>query len=68
MPKKKRKGFLKNKKFKSDRLRGYARKVVLGQRLDKVTKRHNLDKMISPEFTDRVVNNAGVVENYGDFK
>ena len=40
MPKKKRKGFLKNKKFKSDRLRGYARKIVLGQRLDKVTKMH----------------------------
>jgi len=46
-------------------LGGVYQKKLMSNRLDKV---NELNKMISPEFTDRVVDNAGMVENYGDFK
>ena len=67
MPKKK----IKRKKackFKTKGLIGLSkgmRQKILSDRLQGV---HNLNKMLSKEYEERIVNNAGTVKKFGDFK
>ena len=67
MPRKKIKG-KKGKKFKIKGLSGLSkgmRQKILGSRLGTV---YNLNKMLSEEHEERIVNNAGTVQKFGDFK
>jgi len=67
MPKKKIKR-KKTGKFKIKGLIGLSkgmRQKILSDRLQGV---HNLNKMFSKEYEERIVNNAGTVKKFGDFK
>ena len=67
MPKKKIKR-KKAGKFKPRGLSGLPkgmRQKILSDRLQGV---HNLNKMLSKEYEERIVNNAGTVKKFGDFK
>ena len=67
MPKKKIKR-KKAGKFKTKGLIGLSkgmRQKILSDRLQGV---HNLNKMFSKEYEERIVNNAGTVKKFGDFK
>lgn len=67
MPKKKIKR-KKAGKFKTKGLIGLSkgmRQKILSDRLQGV---HNLNKMLSKEYEERIVNNAGTVKKFGDFK
>ena len=67
MPKKKIKR-KKAGKFKPRGLSGLSkgmRQKILSDRLQGV---HNLNKMFSKEYEERIVNNAGTVKKFGDFK
>tara|TARA_Y100001963_G_scaffold71133_1_gene98937 strand:- start:35 stop:886 length:852 start_codon:yes stop_codon:yes gene_type:complete len=62
--KKKRSNFKKKKRFTFN-LSSKIKQNILNKRFSNV---YDLDKVISEENTERVVNNAGKVEKYGDFK
>ena len=64
MPKKKKKKSSKTTRNKF-RLSKGMRQKILGDRLGTV---YDLNKMLSEEHEDRIINNAGTVQNYGDFK
>ena len=67
MPKKKTKR-KKTGKFKPkglSRLSKGMRQKILSSRLSTV---HNLNKILSEEHEERIVNNAGTVQKFGDFK
>ena len=67
MPRKKIKG-KKGKKFKIKGLSGLSkgmRQKMLGGRLNAI---YDLNKMLSEEHEERIVNNAGTVQKFGDFK
>ncbi len=52
-------------KFKNFRIPDKTKQTILNKRFETI---YDLDKVISEEHTERVINNAGVVERYGDFK
>ena len=67
MPRKKIKG-KKGKKFKIKGLSGLSkgmRQKMLGGRLNAI---YDLNKMLSEEHEERIINNAGTVQKFGDFK
>ena len=67
MPKKKTKR-KKAGKFKTkglSRMSKGMRQKILGSRLSTV---HNLNKILSEEHEERIINNAGTVQKFGDFK